>query len=189
MAYLHELRFCHRDLKAANILLARDGTAKIGDFGLTSHLDAYSTLKSNAGTPLWSAPEVQRHGQSGRIREAIAGHCGLVRLHPKAWSQAVTNSPISLRSTIQVQVGTRAYDERCDIYSYAILLLEIEDFECGFASRHAPRCCACACSAVRACASHCCTCMLSACQPSRTRPGALASLLPLSPHHLHLTPL
>ena len=90
MAYLHELRFCHRDLKAANILLTNDGTAKIGDFGLTSQVDAYSTLKSNAGTPLWSAPEVQ--------------------------------------------VGTRAYDERCDIYSFAILLLEIEDFLCARAA-------------------------------------------------------
>ena len=136
MAYLHNLRFCHRDLKAisprsppdvprsrpdlapisppshphllpiyprsprtnlapissllravkaANVLLSPDHAhAKIGDFGLTSHLGAYSTLTSNAGTPLWSAPEVQ--------------------------------------------IGARAYDERCDIYSYAILILEIFDF-------------------------------------------------------------
>ena len=38
-----------------------DVVAALDHPGLTSHLDAYSTLKSNAGTPLWSAPEVQPH--------------------------------------------------------------------------------------------------------------------------------
>ena len=68
MAYLHELRFCHRDLKAANILLARDGTAKIGDFGLTS----------------WSKwPSWQGHIGPPRSPQTAFG--GLRRLYALGW--------------------------------------------------------------------------------------------------------
>jgi len=93
MAYLHSVGLCHRDLKAANILLddASPPTAKVADFGLSRYLGGDGLLSprlSQVGTPLWSAPEV---------RERLAG-------------------------------GRAAYTLSCDVYSFAIFLLELEDF-------------------------------------------------------------
>ena len=54
------LQIVHRDIKSSNILLARDGTAKLADVGLAKILrnDYLSTLQGQLGTFAWAAPEV-----------------------------------------------------------------------------------------------------------------------------------
>ena len=48
-----------RDIKPSNILLGRDGEAKLCDFGFAVHLDINSYLnKSQKGTPNYMAPEI-----------------------------------------------------------------------------------------------------------------------------------
>ena len=49
----------HRDLKLQNILLAKDGTIKIADFGLAKILkDVGESTKTFCGTPTTIAPEI-----------------------------------------------------------------------------------------------------------------------------------
>ena len=59
LKFLHSHKQIHRDIKAGNILLTRNGTAKIGDFGVSTQLmDSFSKKISKIGTPYWMSPEV-----------------------------------------------------------------------------------------------------------------------------------
>lgn len=73
LAYLHREGILHRDLKADNILLDVDGTAKISDFGISKKTDnIYGNDKTNSmqGSVFWMAPEVirsQNEGYSAKV--------------------------------------------------------------------------------------------------------------------------
>ncbi|GAM19761.1 hypothetical protein SAMD00019534_029360 [Acytostelium subglobosum LB1] len=68
LEYLHRQGVIHRDIKAANLLIATDGSIKLADFGVAtkvSDLSADNPDDSFAGTPYWMAPEmIQMQGVS-----------------------------------------------------------------------------------------------------------------------------
>jgi tetratricopeptide (TPR) repeat protein len=69
MQAAHAGGIIHRDLKPSNILLMRDGTPKITDFGLARRLEGKSDLTRSGdrvGTPCYMAPE-QAKGQLGAV--------------------------------------------------------------------------------------------------------------------------
>jgi serine/threonine protein kinase len=64
LVFLHEKKKIHRDVKAGNILLNRDGYAKLGDFGVSAQLlHSFSKKNSKIGTPYWMSPEVIQQSQ------------------------------------------------------------------------------------------------------------------------------
>ena len=65
LAFIHKCGIIHRDVKAANILVANDGSVQLCDFGVATQLAA-NHLKRNTfvGTPYWMAPEVITEGLS-----------------------------------------------------------------------------------------------------------------------------
>lgn len=56
--YLHEQHIMHRDLKPSNLLVDKQGTLKIGDFGLARKVDDRQYTNSTIGTPWYRAPEI-----------------------------------------------------------------------------------------------------------------------------------
>ncbi|EGB12675.1 hypothetical protein AURANDRAFT_12817, partial [Aureococcus anophagefferens] len=70
LAYLHEHRIVHRDIKGGNVLVTEGGRAKLADFG-TSMMMAGETAgdggaETLCGTPYFMAPEVMKGDTYGR---------------------------------------------------------------------------------------------------------------------------
>lgn len=59
LSYAHECNVIHRDLKPSNIMIQRDGTVKVMDFGIARDIQHSSTITNTPmGTPCYMAPEM-----------------------------------------------------------------------------------------------------------------------------------
>ena len=59
MKHIHDRKIIHRDIKAQNIFMNKDGSIRLGDFGVARVLD-YTVAKAQTqvGTPYYIAPEI-----------------------------------------------------------------------------------------------------------------------------------
>lgn len=75
MNYLHHRNppIVHRDLKSSNLLVDKNWTVKVGDFGLSRLKNAtFLTPKSGRGTPQWMAPEILRNEPSNEKSDVFS---------------------------------------------------------------------------------------------------------------------
>jgi predicted Ser/Thr protein kinase len=121
LGYAHSNRTVHRDVKPANIIIARDGRVKLVDFGLAEVLGTNS-FAGGAGTYAYMAPEdFDAQGQSNRQSDIWAAGVILYEMlagrrpfrvanakDPFAWKRAIESDPLepvsSLRSDIVPEI-------------------------------------------------------------------------------------
>ena len=59
LAYIHSKKIMHRDLKTQNVFIGRDGSLRLGDFGLAKVLERTDDFATTfTGTPFYLAPEI-----------------------------------------------------------------------------------------------------------------------------------
>ena len=58
LEYIHHNKIAHRDLKPENLLLTRNKTLKIIDFGLSNYFDEKQLLSTPCGSPCYASPEM-----------------------------------------------------------------------------------------------------------------------------------
>ncbi|XP_019174792.1 PREDICTED: RGS domain-containing serine/threonine-protein kinase A [Ipomoea nil] len=111
MNYLHHLNppLVHRDLKSSNLLVDKNWTVKVGDFGLSrvKH-ETYLTTKTGKGTPQWMAPEVLRNEPSDEKADVYS--FGVI-----LWEIATEKIPWENLNTMQVIGAVGFMNQRLDI--------------------------------------------------------------------------
>ncbi|GAA2941586.1 serine/threonine-protein kinase [Kitasatospora cinereorecta] len=84
LSYAHDVPVIHRDLKPSNILVARDGTVKVMDFGIAAILRTDVTKLTATGSPIgtyqYMAPEQVRGGRTSPQTDLYALGCVLHEL-------------------------------------------------------------------------------------------------------------
>nr|BAB92092.1 serine/threonine protein kinase 2 homolog [Paramecium caudatum]BAC23148.1 serine/threonine protein kinase 2 homolog [Paramecium caudatum] len=60
LAYIHDQKIIHRDLKSMNILIKSDGQLKISDFGVAKVLRENQMATTMAGSPFYLSPEISQ---------------------------------------------------------------------------------------------------------------------------------
>lgn len=107
MHYLHTCipSIVHRDLKSPNLLVDKDFSVKICDFGMSRmKKNTFLSSKSNAGTPEWMAPEVLRNEESDE-------KCDVYSFGVILWELTTMSEPWSELNAMQV-VGAVGFQNK-----------------------------------------------------------------------------
>jgi NIMA (never in mitosis gene a)-related kinase len=80
--HIHERNILHRDIKCMNILVGKDDTVKLGDFGHAVEIQSATDCRgrSTCGTPETMSPEVVRGKPYGLKTDIWALGCVLYEL-------------------------------------------------------------------------------------------------------------
>ncbi|CAM9398970.1 unnamed protein product [Scytosiphon promiscuus] len=92
LRFLHTYNIVHSNVKSTNVLLGRNGTAKVSDFSLarvsaTVNADTGGGSHGKVGGLYWTAPEVQAHRKATALSDIFS-------LHVVMW-EAITNQVAS----------------------------------------------------------------------------------------------
>ncbi|KAL5700307.1 hypothetical protein ACHQM5_025766 [Ranunculus cassubicifolius] len=110
MNYLHRCKppVIHRDLKSSNLLVDKNWTVKVGDFGLSRLKHEMYRTKSGKGTPQWMAPEVLRNEPADEKSDVYS--YGVI-----LWELITEKIPWENHNSLQVMGAVGFMDQRLEI--------------------------------------------------------------------------
>jgi serine/threonine protein kinase len=128
--HIHAAGIVHRDVKASNVLINREGRACITDFGIAQPEDATQITRTGQviGSPEYMAPEV-RAGEDATVRSDLYS-CGMV-----LGEHAGPGAPAALR---ELAASLTARDPRARPRSAADALAALEGTDTTVPRRDAP---------------------------------------------------
>jgi eukaryotic-like serine/threonine-protein kinase len=97
---IHAAGIVHRDIKPQNVLIGRDGNARVTDFGV-AHLDEDSgltTAGTTVGTAAYMAPE---QAQAGRVTQATDFYATGIVLYEMLTGYLPFNGPTSMATMLE----------------------------------------------------------------------------------------
>eukprot|EP00494_Astrolonche_serrata_P027696 UN27960 len=117
LEYLHSQRIAHADLKPANVLIAKNGVAKVCDFGVSELLQGEnksSYIQLCKTTPAYKAPEV--------IRKTLQD----IDVRFRAWPADIWAAGLIL---FEMVCGSNPFHVPNDAYSTENTILEYNPFD------------------------------------------------------------
>lgn len=121
LQFIHSHKVIHRDIKAANILISKEGNVRLCDFGVAAKL-TNTVLKRTtmAGTPYWMAPEVITEGATYNYK-ADVWSAGIT-----IYEMATGNPPYSDKDAMRaMQLLTQHEPPRLEGRQYSTLLKDV----------------------------------------------------------------
>ena len=123
LAHVHEKGIVHRDLKPANVFAAHDGEFKIGDFGLSKHLQGVH----RAGTHGTNSNDT-----NGKNSGDVLGPLLLPPMDSDGWDSMTAGIGTASYASPE-QVSSNSYGPAADVFSLGLILLELF---CAFGTEH-----------------------------------------------------